>query len=35
MIDPHMRSLRAALTTSQLDPTPEPDTEFFVGRNPA
>jgi 4-hydroxy-tetrahydrodipicolinate synthase len=35
MIDPHMRSLRAALVASHLDPSPEPDAEFFVGRNPA
>jgi Tripartite tricarboxylate transporter family receptor len=35
LVDAHMRSLRAALKAGGLEPTPEPDAEFFVGRNPA
>ena len=30
-----MADLRRALTTAGLEPTPEPDLEYFVGRNPA
>lgn len=33
--DAHMRQLRAALKAGGLEPTPEPDAEFFIGRNPA
>jgi 4-hydroxy-tetrahydrodipicolinate synthase len=33
--DGPMRQLRAALKAGGLEPTPEPDTEFFVGRHPA
>ena len=29
-----MADLRRALTAAGLDPTPEPDSEFFIGRNP-
>ena len=35
LVDTHMRSLRAALKAGGLEPTPEPDAEFFVGRHPA
>jgi 4-hydroxy-tetrahydrodipicolinate synthase len=35
LVDAHMRALRAALKAGGLEPTPEPDAEFFVGRNPA
>lgn len=28
-----MADLRRALTTAGLEPTPEPDLEYFVGRN--
>jgi hypothetical protein len=30
-----MRSLRAAFKAGGLEPTPDPDEAFFVGRNPA
>jgi 4-hydroxy-tetrahydrodipicolinate synthase len=33
--DVHMRQLRDAMQKSGLNPTPDPDSEFFVGRNPA
>lgn len=33
--DAHMRALRVAFKSAGLEPTPEPDSEFFVGRNPA
>jgi 4-hydroxy-tetrahydrodipicolinate synthase len=32
--DVHMRQLRESLKRSGLDPTSDPDSEFFVGRNP-
>jgi hypothetical protein len=32
--DVHMRQLREGLKRSGFDTTPEPDKEFFVGRNP-
>jgi 4-hydroxy-tetrahydrodipicolinate synthase len=32
--DVHMKQLREALKKSGLDPTADPDSEFFVGRNP-
>jgi 4-hydroxy-tetrahydrodipicolinate synthase len=35
MIDAHMRVLRAAMVASGLEPTPESDEAYFVGRNPA
>jgi len=35
MIDAHMRTLRAAVKASGLNPTDDPDTDYFVGRNPA
>jgi 4-hydroxy-tetrahydrodipicolinate synthase len=35
LVDTHMRALRAALKAGGLEPTPEPDKEFFVGRHPA
>jgi 4-hydroxy-tetrahydrodipicolinate synthase len=33
--DAHMRQLRIAFKAGGLEPTPEPDAEFFVGRHPA
>jgi len=33
--DVHMRQLRDALKRCGLNPTADPDSEFFVGRNPA
>jgi 4-hydroxy-tetrahydrodipicolinate synthase len=35
LVDAHMRTIRAALKAGGLEPTPEPDAEFFVGRHPA
>jgi 4-hydroxy-tetrahydrodipicolinate synthase len=35
LVDAHMRALRVALKSGGLEPTPEPDQEFFVGRHPA
>jgi len=35
LTDAHMRQLRAALKTGGLEPTPEPDAEYFTGRHPA
>ena len=32
--DVHMRQLREALKRCGLNPTADPDSEFFVGRNP-
>lgn len=35
MIDSHMKTLRAAMVASKLDPMSDPDEAFFIGRNPA
>jgi 4-hydroxy-tetrahydrodipicolinate synthase len=35
LTDAHMRQLRAGFKAGGLEPTPEPDEEFFVGRHPA
>lgn len=35
LVDGHMRTLRIAAKASGFEPTPEPDTDYFIGRNPA
>ncbi len=35
ILDAHMRNLRAAFKTAGLEPTPDPDEAFFIGRNPS
>jgi 4-hydroxy-tetrahydrodipicolinate synthase len=35
LVDRQLRPLRAALEQCGLNPWPEPDGDFFVGRNPA
>jgi hypothetical protein len=35
LVDRQLRPLRAALEQCGLNPWPEPDSDFFVGRNPA
>jgi 4-hydroxy-tetrahydrodipicolinate synthase len=32
--EPQMKSLRSALVASKLDPTPLPDRDYWIGRNP-
>jgi 4-hydroxy-tetrahydrodipicolinate synthase len=34
LLDRHMKILREGLQKSGLNPTPDPDSEYFVGRNP-